>query len=641
MNIDSLPRAASPSASSGVMQEDRLNPLVFTSINDVPENTRLGLGYHQLYDHSVPVGLIARLPEVCREGDILTLFWDNVEVQRYSLDQATIDKGWLSFNVSPSKISDANNQGQVYYSLKDPVAGDSRTSDIRTIGVNIRVPGGLDPNTQTVINENLKPAVVTPSVINSADKPVTVTVPIWENMEVGDELTVIWNGLRVEQSPLTSIAVQVVSIPKDTLEQGGSNAKLPVSYEIRDFVDNYSLPSLNVFADVEIDPNALTAPRVREANPNTLILDLVALGDKDAGVLTPNYAGVAAGDKVTLTWVGRTANTEETLTLGPETVVDPDFDPMPVFAIPNARLQAIAGGSAMASYEVLRTDGTKLVSKRTAITLSGLPLVLVAPEIKGVTGSEIDLGAFNEAPVKVLIAAYLGKQAGDKISLIWSGIQQNGNPLNYTDDHIVGAGEENVEHAFDVDRTQNLAPLTDGSLLLRYHVVFAGTTSPIDSEIQRYTVIDRTRVFEGFDGQSPLMLRASEFFSTATMRVTFVSGLGRAGFPGNDTLPIENPGDLKLPVLHVCFQNPHIEPGVQKIRIDLLREFTTLRCSIRGASAQTRVSFLTTGGALIETKILEARNYFPFTHTSTTQRFRFLEIDADKDWTRWDNFQLS
>lgn len=83
MNINSLPRATPASATPGVLQDDPLNPLVFTSINDVPENPRLGLGYHQLYDPTVPVGLIARLPQKCREGDVLTLFWDTVQVQQY------------------------------------------------------------------------------------------------------------------------------------------------------------------------------------------------------------------------------------------------------------------------------------------------------------------------------------------------------------------------------------------------------------------------------------------------------------------------------------------------------------------------------------------------------------------------------
>jgi len=628
MNIQSLPRS---------LRADELNPLVFTSINDIPANPRLGLGYHQLYDPTKPVPLIARLPDVIRVGDVVTLFWDGVNVQQYDLDQATKDRGWLSFSVPPTAIAGIADRGEVYYTLFDPLAGETRYSDTRTIKVNRLVPGGLDPDTLTAINENLVAPTITPPIIDSADTPVTVTMPVWLNMELGDELTVLWNGIRVNHPPLTVIAQQIVPIPKAVLEQGGSNAKLPVSYEIRDIVDNYSLPSHTGFADVVIDPAAVAAPRVREADPVTLVLDLVALGNNDAHVLIPHYAGGRPNDQVTLTWVGRVGAVEQTLTLGPVTIGDPDFDPMPIFDIPNAHLKSIAGGTAMASYEVRHTDGTTLHSKRTAITLTGLPVSLVAPSIRGVTGTVIDLTTLGTSAF-VRVAPYIGKQAGDKISLIWTGTPQNGQPSHYTDDHIVLPGEENLEYAFEVDRRLNLDPLIDGSLSLQYQVVFTGTTSPVNSDISDYTVVGVKAEREDFSGQLPALIQAGQRISRPLMDIEFVSGLGQAGFPAGDMLPVD-PGPLTLPTLHVCYQNPIINPGTQTLRLDLKRDYRTVECDIHGANGLVTITLLNSNQAVIESiTVPDQTNYH--LRSTTTQPIRYLWILADKDWTRFDNFVL-
>ena len=78
--------------------------------------------------------LIAKLPDVTRVGDTIELFWDDdddVPVQTYKLDQATIDKGWLSFSVSVDVIKAP--LGKVHYTLFDHEAQDLQTSDTRTV----------------------------------------------------------------------------------------------------------------------------------------------------------------------------------------------------------------------------------------------------------------------------------------------------------------------------------------------------------------------------------------------------------------------------------------------------------------------------------------------------------------------------
>jgi hypothetical protein len=480
MKIENLPPA--PRQPNGSASPRAINPLVFSSFDDTPDNPRPGLGYQQLFDRTRPVTLTAKLPDVTRVGDTIKLFWDDdaVPVQTYDLDQATIDKGWLSFSVSVDVIKAP--EGKAYYTLFDHQAENLQTSDTRTVKVNRNVPGGLDPDTDTAINEALAPLTVSPSTINSPDTQVSVTVQPWAHMEAGDELVVLWNGIRVSAPVLTQAGVgmpQVVSIPQAVVKQGGSSEKLPVNYEIRDIVDNYSLLSLATLVDVNIDANALPAPRLADANAATNQIDLEVLGAKDARVQVQTGA-LTAGNVVTLTWTGRTPTTELSETLPGQTVTDPGFEVL-LFNIPNAKVVAFAGGSISAKYTV----GAK-VSKSANATLSGLVIPVTAPELEGAVGGVIDLGVVTGNPLIVSAPAYVGQKAGDRILLSWAGTSATGVPVNYPDEYTVQVGEEAEEIYFEVPR-QNLDPLGGGTLQLSYQVVRASGVTQ-NSPITAYQV---------------------------------------------------------------------------------------------------------------------------------------------------------
>jgi len=525
MKIENLPRA--PLQPNGSAGPRALNPLVFNSFDDTPANPRPGLGYQQLFDRTRPVTLTAKLPDVTRVGDTVELFWDDddddddVPVQTYKLDQATIDKGWLSFSVSVDVIKAP--LGKVHYTLFDHEAQDLQTSDTRTVKVNRNVPGGLDPDTDTAINEGLTAASVSPSVIeNAATPPITVTVPAWLHMETGDELVVLWNGIRVSAPVLTQAGVgvpQVVSIPEDVVKQGGSSEKLPVNYEIRDIVDNYSLLSPSTFANVNIDPDALPAPRLADANTATNQIDLALLGSKDARVQVATGL-LNTGDVVTVTWTGRTPNSEYSEALPAQTVSDPGFEILE-FAIANAKVVAVAGGSLSASYQVELADHTFKYSKSANATISGQVVQLVAPELVGAAGGIIDLAIVTGDPVVVTAPAYAGQIAGDRISLIWSGLDAGGIPVNYTDEYTVLAGDEAKDVLFKVDRL-NLEPLGGGTLQLSYQV-FKASGSSQTSPVTEYSV---TAVVLAFP--APVIVEATggllkpmEVEAGATFRATY------------------------------------------------------------------------------------------------------------------------
>ena len=520
MKIENLTRA--PRQPNGSASPRAINPLVFSSFDDTPDNPRPGLGYQQLFDRTRPVTLTAKLPDVTRVGDTIKLFWDDdaVPVQTYDLDQATIDKGWLSFSVSVDVIKAP--EGKAYYTLFDHQAENLQTSDTRTVKVNRNVPGGLDPDTDTAINEALAPLTVSPSTINSPDTQVTVTVQPWAHMEAGDELTVYWNGIPVVAPQLTAPAIgypQTVLIPKAVLEAGGSSDKLMVYYEIRDIVDNFSLPSPPTYVAVNVDRDALAAPRVQEANQATLVLDLEALGDGDGHVLIPAFIGDGTPYTVTLEWVGKTPTTEIRLTLDPQPVTDPGFDHA-TFVIPNADLKDLAGGSAVVRYSLVQTGATKL-SKTTSITLTGLPVQLAALELIGATAGVIDLGVVTGDPLIVSAPAYVGQKAGDRILLSWAGTSATGGSVNYPDEYTVQAGEEAEEVYFEVPRL-NLEPLGGGTLQLSYQVVRAGGGTQ-NSPVTKYDVTAVALVFP-----APVIVEASggvlspmDVQAGATFQVTY------------------------------------------------------------------------------------------------------------------------
>jgi hypothetical protein len=645
MKISELPK-------NHTKTEIPLYDLVFSDFDDTDQNPRPGLGYHQLYDPQARIALIAKLPDVPRTGDTVTLLWDDVDVQRYDIDDTLTAKGWLSFAVPTDRATGPEHS--VQYTLRDNFTEEVRRSNKRLVAVDRQPPGGLDDNTATPINERLAPCTVSPSSIIDVNKPVTVTVPRWINAAVGDELTVMWNNIRYDHPKLDQtlydelIAQGEVHalIPKDVLEQGGSSPRLMVNYEIRDRVDNYSLVSPATFISVEIDPAALTGPLVREANRTTHVLDLEALGSGDGHVETPFYLGNENPYTVKLTWIGKTATADIELKLGDIIVNDPYVEHA-TFVIPNDRLKEIAGGSAVVRYSLEQqgdTDATGAqitkVSKTTTITLTGLQLPLPAAMVQGAVGSIIDINQLIGAYVNVEIPAYAGKKTGDKISLTWSGVASDGTAVNYVDDYVVEEVQEETEpHIFEVDEL-NIKPLPGGTLKITYQVLRATATSPENSEISQYSVVGATLTVEDFTGQQPNLIKAGGFIQTDKMRINFISGEGSVGFPVLDTAPPEAP-DFRVPFLHVCFPDPSRPPATQTIDIVLTQASKVLECDIYACNGSIDISLLDDLDNVIHTFKPPAQTTYRFNHETVGRLIKTLRIVAVNDWTYWDNFSMS
>jgi hypothetical protein len=458
-----------------------LNPLIIPVMDY--GSARPGLGWDDLNDPDSPVFLQAQLnTQQYVPGDFVTLYWNGASVQAFTLEQSHFDNSFIGFSIYPGSITEPG--GDVYYSVYNDLSGSTVDSDKRSVLVKLSVPGGTDNDPSTpYLNDRLTaPTVSPPGDITDPDIAVSVTIAPWDNMAAGDELTVIWNGVRLRQPPLVpgQVGQQLtIPIPRDTLIAAGDGSPVTVSYEIRDIVNNYSLVSKPALPTVIVDPNAPPAPAVKVAGVQVSVIHLDQLGSANVQVEIPHDNGVpAAGDPITLNWKGRAADGSP---------IEKNFGPANYpggglnleFTVSNADIVAIAGGGAVVNYQV-RGKG----SKRTTITVVGTPVQLAAPLIPGVIG-DVDVGVISD-PVLVRIPAYAGKTKDDEILLSWEGLTEAGNALVYTDTYTVGDGEETIAKDMEVNKTL-LTPLASGSLTISYRVNKpSGPT--LQSDATTYTV---------------------------------------------------------------------------------------------------------------------------------------------------------
>ncbi|WP_422403935.1 hypothetical protein [Pseudomonas sp. GZD-209] len=480
--LDKLPRAANAG----------LNPLVIPAMDEgIPRD---GLGYNDLGDPQRGVALMSRLPEVTRPGDAVKLFWtatrppmqppqgDPAEppVQAYLLDQGTIDKGWLSFVVTSVDLKLPANPAYPYYgyfycSLYDAQAENTRYCEYREVLIDLTVPGGLDPNLGTPENEHLAAPGVDPQDIQldpvSGIPAVTISIAAWPYMQADDQVSLVWNGVRHIRPRLLQSDVNrdvVFLLPREVVEQGGSGPQLPVYYEIRDRVQNYSRPSPITYVSADIDPDALTEPTVVGAESPPYMLDLDALAGRDVTVNIPFYAGFAAGDTLTLHWVGTTFEGHEVPHHSPPRVIASPADL--TFSVPHAIAAFAVDGSVRVYYEVQPIAGGDLKRSRARrITVKGSVKRLQPPLLLEAVGDLIDLATLTGTDVTVRIPLYPGQMENDRVTLLWAGLAGSGLPLVYSVELVIPPGGEQVELAFTISQ-QYLTPLVDGTLTLSYKV---------------------------------------------------------------------------------------------------------------------------------------------------------------------------
>lgn len=490
--------------------EAALNPLVIPDIDTSP-GTRDGLGWNELSDPERAVALQANLPTAIRPTDIVSLYWTHTQpitqppedipaedpVQFYVLGEDTIERGWIGFGVRRGNLDLPPEDeipypyfGYFYYSIHDPRAGGTRYSEYRKVLIDLRVPGGLDPNPESPVNENLPAPQVVPDVITPSTS-VTVTVMPWQFMQPDDQLTLIWNGVRHIRPRLLAEEVgQPLEflLPEEVLMEGGSGERLPVYYEIRDRVQNYSRPSPATYVEADIDPDALGEPVVEGAQTPPFELDLTPLEGKDVVVNVPLYQGVVVGDSVTLYWIGLTADGLEVPYQSAPKVIESDNDLG--FEVPYPFAGFVVNGTARVYYESVPAGSDEARRSRTRrISVIGDVAELQAPTMDEAEGDIIDVSTLIEPQVHVRIARYPGQMAGDEVTLRWMGQASSGLPLVYEAMLTIPEGGERDELVFEVSQLY-LKPLVDGKLTLSYSVRTPSLDIRRSSPERIYQVVD-------------------------------------------------------------------------------------------------------------------------------------------------------
>jgi hypothetical protein len=597
---------------------------------------RPGLGYDDLNDPSRPLLLQTPLNiQQYQLGDYVILYWNEIDVQHFPLEQSHFDTSFIGFSVPVTHIREP--QGVTYYTVFDQLSGATVPSKKRTVRVKFSPPGGLDPDISTpYLNERLKPPVVSPATIPSPAPTVTVTVPAWDNMAQDDQLVVSWNGIRLVQPPLPLGEVgqpQTITIPADVLIDAGSGDALVVNYEIRDIVNNYSLVSRPAYANV-IDPNAPPAPLVRVRGQTVSLIDLVALGTDNPAVFIPVYPGIVVGDEITLTWLGKTPDGQQVrVVVGPAPVADAFF-PLE-FAIPNADVVAIAGGSAVLGYSIQPALGTSRSSKTATVTVNGTAQPLPAPSVDNADGLKLDPEVITGDPV-VRMQPYPGKHEGDVIHLEWTGTTATQVPLVYSASYTVRAGEENTDAVFQVPRAY-FAPLVNGTLAMIYRVTSGVTGTDRPSMSITYTVVGETTVTDDFTRHSADLITVGGSMITEHMTIRFVRGTGQAGIVVGYRPPGEAGTQFKNPVFQVC----HGTFGTQSLEFKLNKPCRKVTCDVHGAKyGDTMIRFMGQGGNELSRQLPQSGSQVVISG-ATTEPITTLLIDSqNNDWTLWDNVVL-
>jgi hypothetical protein len=610
------------------------------SIPVVDQANKGGLGVLELRKNPPePVVVTAPIALGMRVNTTLILYWDAQVVDSYRITQEQLGTGLIVFRVQPHLILD-NDNAVFYYTSASPVGGNPDTSPSRRVIVNTRVPGNPPLYPTDPINANLQPPRDIPNPVTDANSAngITVTIPNWANMEVGDILTLTWGQTRIPFGrPLAQADLDhplTIHVSQATILANSNMLGLKVFYDIRDIVDNWSLNSPPFMTDVEAGPNTMPAVRVTEADANGNI-DLSRLGTGNAHVTVPVYTPWTALDHVAIRWHGLTAagtSVDETV----EFNMTPDDEGFPVTReIQNATVTAIAGGTAVVYYEVNNVRR----SRRKALTVSGVVPPLAKPQVLEEQNGELDPATLPATGATVVVPQYPGMALNDRIYLYWDGTTAAGDATHYTADQVVTTLGFVT---FSVPTAANVTPLAGGSVKIYYTVVsgLASRTSDIlDLNVKRNQPVVTV---DEFDIPGNNIIGAGGSFRTLHTLISFLSGDGAAGI--NDQYdPVSqgaNPALFQRPALQVCIA----DAGFQTIQIDLQQPCVEVAINVFGATrGLTTLEFQNAAKQTLYSTTPPAGGQPSQTlryGTNGPASIRYLRITGQQDWTVWDNINM-
>ncbi|HEX8592241.1 MAG TPA: hypothetical protein VF682_03000 [Pseudomonas sp.] len=350
--------------------------------------------------------------------------------------------------------------------------------------VKLAIPGGRDPDPESPYQNEalLKPTVLPPGIITSPDG-VSVTVAPYLNMEVGDKITVSWNGefilYRIENQDQVGKPA-VIPVPRSIIEMAGDSDMLEVRYEIRDIVNNWSRWSLPTFVEVEAGNSSLPAPIVPRA-PN-MELDLDQLQGNPVQALVLAYPEMAGSDEVMLV-VER--NTAEGMALEPfvATKVVQNPSSFVEFFIPFEQFVPITQGRARLKYTVEKATGVMLRSKSLSLTIIGQVQELAAPSVPAAQNGVLDPTTQH---VVALVPPYYFMADGNDVTLVWSGKTAGG--ANVLHEELKTLSRDDVGKVLEYSIPQDKVGVLAGGSVQVYYTVNTFARAFFKSPVLELTV---------------------------------------------------------------------------------------------------------------------------------------------------------
>ncbi|QBF26370.1 hypothetical protein EXN22_11945 [Pseudomonas tructae] len=362
---------------------------------------------------------------------------------------------------------------EIWFTVK-ALSSDEQSSAALKVKIKTTLPGGPNPNPGSPHHTGLMFPIMPPGLIDwdVAQPGVIAHVYPWIYMEVGDALVLSWGGVKVVHRVVEGEVGKIipVHVPFEVIEAAGDAEELLVLYLLEDEVgnesDGASLPS---YAFVEISTFLLPRPVIEPLDSEGFI-DLGDLGPMDPLLFTvADFPSFIPGDEVVFQWRGFTDGAVALPPHESEPVRVPQIPPPRriEYALPNAVVQAIAGGLAYVSYQVIRTGFPKpLRSRTTAIGVRGVATQLREPDVDGRDENYLP-DDLSRAVVR--IPAWLGMIAGQQVRVFWQGIREDGRPYTYAEQRPLSGSQVGNEVIFVLD-AEHIRALKGGKLELFYQV---------------------------------------------------------------------------------------------------------------------------------------------------------------------------
>lgn len=368
--------------------------------------------------------------------------------------------------------------------------GFQELSPLLRVLVKLDRPGGIDPAPDE--NPNLAAPILPPEVIRDgvdaswAARGVPVTIEPYPNMSLGDRIRLNWGGVFVEYTLQDGSEVHepvTLTVDDATIRAAGDGDALVLRYQVFDIVHDRSGWSPTTDVLVNVQGSALFLPEVTNADDHGVI-DLALLGSDDVRVLVSAFEpDFAVGDTVTLNWVGYTVEgvavpfeEEQQVTRGPVQTLE--------FFVPNASVVALAQGDAVVSYRLQNGRG----SKQVRVMIVGEAAFLPAPTVDEAPddGDELD-ASLPRATVR--IPPYPGMDAGDVVTLIWSGVRADGESHVYSFERTISGNAVGKEVVLQVPGAE-IALLAGGTVAVWYEVTIGDGTPLRPSRVRTLRVVD-------------------------------------------------------------------------------------------------------------------------------------------------------